>query len=59
MACVVLLPPFDVRCRLMVKSAVPLGVTQCATSGLRELSQAALVGAMRPGLKLVGEVSEV
>ena len=39
----------------MVKSEVPLGVIQCATSGLRELSQAGSVGAMRPGLKLVGE----
>ena len=43
----------------MVKSEVPLGVIQCATRGLRELSQAGSVGAMRPGLKLVGEVSEV
>jgi hypothetical protein len=47
-----LLPPFELRCTLMVKSCCPCEVVHAATSGLREEFQALLVGSMRPGLKL-------
>jgi hypothetical protein len=50
-----LLPPFELKCTLTVKNSCPLGVVHAATSGLRELFQALLVGSMRPGLKLQEE----